>query len=57
VGPFKEEEEGTGVTSDIVKVSGHPRSHSLRNDPGTERFPNIGLIIKQSNTHWARKSG
>ena len=37
-GPFEEEEEGTGITSDVVKVEGEdpgtpgPR---LRNDPGT----------------------
>jgi len=42
VGPFEEEEEGTGVVSDVVKVEGEdpstpgPRS---RNDPGTVTIP------------------
>ena len=53
MGPFEEEEEGTGVTNDVVKVkgaeSGHPRSPDLRNDTGTAIFPNIGST-KQSNT-------
>jgi len=31
VGPFEEEEEGTGITSDVVKGSGHPRSTAVRN--------------------------
>jgi len=45
VGPFEEEEEGTGVPSDVLKVkgedpgSGHPRSPALRNDPGTVTIP------------------
>jgi len=45
VGPFEEVEEGTGVTSDVVKVegedpkSGHPRSPDLRNDSWTVTIP------------------
>jgi len=43
VGPFEEEEEGTGVTSDVVKVKGEdpatPGPLSLRNDPGTVTIP------------------
>ena len=46
VGPFEEEEEGTGITSDVVKVkgaeSGHPRSPDLRNDTGTAISPISG---------------
>jgi len=34
VGPFEEEEEKTGITSDVVKVKGaessHPRSQGLK---------------------------
>ena len=42
MGPFEEEEEGTGVASDVVKVqgeAGHPRSPDSRNDPGTVTIP------------------
>ena len=50
MGPFEEEEEGTGIPSDVVKVKGaesdHPRSPDLRNDIGTaiarNNSPNIG---------------
>jgi len=50
VGPFEEEEEGTSIASDVVKVKGaesdHPRSPDLRNDIGTaiarNNSPNIG---------------
>jgi len=41
-----EEEEGTGIASDVVKVedaeSGHPRSPDLRNDTGTAISPMSG---------------
>jgi len=54
VGPCEEEEEGTGIASDVVKVegaeSGHPRSSVLRNDTGTAISPISGQQ-KQSNTH------
>ena len=41
VGPFEEEEEGTGIVSDVVKVKGedYPRSPALRIDPGTVTIP------------------
>jgi len=53
VGPFEEEEEGTGIDSDVVRAegaeSGHPRSLDLRNDTGTAISPILGQQ-KQSNT-------
>ena len=43
MGPLEEEEEGTDVASDVVKVEGeesdYPRSPALRNDPGTVTIP------------------
>jgi len=55
VGPFKEEEEGTGIASDVVKVegaeSGHPRSPDLRNDTGTAISPISGQQNKVTHTH------
>ena len=46
MGPFEEEEEGTGIVSDVVTVegaeSGHPRSPDLRNDTGTAISPISG---------------
>ena len=43
MGPFEEEEEGTGVASDVVKVEGEdpatPGPLPLRNDPGTVMIP------------------
>jgi len=43
VGPFEEEEEGTGIGSDVVKVKGaectHPRSPDLLNDTETAISP------------------
>jgi len=54
VGPFEEEEEGTGVVSDVVKVkgaeSGHPRSPDLRNDTGTAISPISGQQNKVTHT-------
>jgi len=35
VGPFEEEEEGTGVTGDVVKVKGEDPATPGHNDPGT----------------------
>jgi len=59
VGPFEEEEEGTGGVSDLVKVKGEdpgtPGPLSYGMTLGPQRFPNIGLIIKQSNTHTHRE--
>jgi len=43
LGPFEEEEEGTDIASDVVKVEGaessHPRSPDLRNETGTAISP------------------
>jgi len=54
-GPFEEEEEGTGITSDVVKVKGEdPATPGLLPkgiDTGTVTIPQYRLIIKQSNTH------
>ena len=54
VGPFEEEEEGTGAASDVVKVKGEdPATPGLLPqgiDPGTVTIPQYRLIIKQSNT-------
>jgi len=57
LGPFEEEEEGSGIASDVVKVEGEDpgtpgslRSVDTRKNPGTVRFTNIGST-KQSNTH------
>ena len=55
VGPFEEEEEGTGITSDVVKLrgadSGHPRSPDLRIDTGTAISPISGQQNKGTHTH------
>ena len=43
MGPFEEEEEGTGITSDVVKVQGEdpdtPGLLTQRIDPGTVTIP------------------
>jgi len=42
LGPFEEEEEGTGVASDVVKVDGEDPATPgplKRNDPGTVTIP------------------
>jgi len=43
VGPFEEEEEGTSVTSEVVKVKGEDPATTpgplKRNDPGTVAIP------------------
>ena len=58
MGPFEEEEEGTIIASDVVKVegaeSGHPRSPDLRNDTGTAISPISGQQSKA--THPAYKN-
>jgi len=58
VGPFEEEEEGTGIVSDVVKVegaeSGHPRSPDLRNDNGTAISPISGQQNQATHTHKKR---
>ena len=52
VGPFEDEEEGTGIASDVIKVqgaeSGHPRSPDLRNDTGTGISP---ISVQQNKQH------
>ena len=54
MGPFEEEEEVTGIASDIVKVegaeSGHPRSPDLRNDTGAAISPISGQQNKATHT-------
>ena len=65
MGPFEEEEEGTCVASDVVKVqgedlatpgppSGYPRSSKLRNDPGTVR--NSQYWFNKTKQHTLLKS-
>ena len=54
MGPFEEEEEGTGVASDVVMVEGEdpatPGPLSLRNDPGTVTIPQY-WFNKNKTTH------
>ena len=54
MGPFEEEEEGTGVASDVVKVQGEdpapPGPLPLRNDPGTVTIPQY-RFNKNKATH------
>ena len=56
MGPFKEEEEGAGIASDVVKVkgaeSGHPRSPDLKNDTGTAISPISGQQDKATLPPW-----
>jgi len=56
VGPFEEEEEGTGVTSDVVKVQVRirlPQVPVSRNDPGTVTIPQY-RFNKNKVTHTIR---
>jgi len=54
--PFEEEEEGTGIGSDVHGAeSSHPRSFDVRNDTGTAISPILGQT-RQSNTHKSFKS-
>jgi len=54
VSPFEEEEERTGVASDVVKVQGAdpatPGPLPLRNDPGTVTIPQY-RFNKNKATH------
>jgi len=53
VGPFEEEEEGTGVTSDVVKVKGEDPATpgpDSRNDPGFVTIPQY-RFNKNKATH------
>jgi len=60
VGPFEEEEEGTGVASDVVKVEGEdpatPGPLPLRNDPGTVTIPQY-RFNKNKATHTHPRQG
>jgi len=53
VGPFEEEEEGTGITSDVVKVkcseSGHPTYPDSGIDTGTVISPISGQQNKTTH--------
>jgi len=54
VGPFEEEEEGTGVTSDVVKVKGgDPAAPGplQRNDPETVTIPQYRFNKTKQHTH------
>jgi len=54
VGPFEEEEEGTGIASDVVKVQGKDPATpvlDLRNDPGLLDSPISGQQNKATHTH------
>ena len=54
VGPFEEEEEGTGVTSDVVKVKGEDPAIPgplKRNDPGTVTIPQYRVNKTKQCTH------
>ena len=58
MGLFEEEEEGTGVVSDVVKVQGEdpatPGPLPLRNDPGTVTISQY-WFNKNKATHTARR--
>ena len=55
VGPFEEEEEGTGVASDVVKVEGEdPATPGLLPqgiDPGTVTIPQYRYNKTKQHTH------
>ena len=53
VGPFEEEEQGTGVTSDVVKVKGEDPATPgplKRNDPGTVTIPQYRINKSKQHT-------
>ena len=53
MGPFEEEEEGSGIGSDVPIEgwgSGNSRSPDLRNDPGPLYFPISGQQNKPTHT-------
>ena len=60
VGPFEEEEEGTGITSDLVKVKGEdPATPGLLPkgiDPGTVTIPQYRVNKTKQNTQRQYKS-
>ena len=54
VGPFEEEEEGTGIASDVVNVKGEDpgspgclRSVDTRNNPKTVKIPQYRVNIRK----------
>ena len=55
VGPFEEEEEGTGIASDVVKVEGEdPATPGLLPqgiDPGTVTIPQYRYNKTKQHTH------
>ena len=53
VGPFEEEEEGTGITSDVVKVEGEDPATPgpARIDPGTVTIPQYRFNKTKQRTH------
>ena len=55
LGPFEEEEEGTGITSDVVKVKGEdPATPGLLPtgiDPGTVTIPQYRVNKTKQHTH------
>ena len=55
VGPFEEEEEGTGIASDVVKVQGEdPATPGLPPkgiDPGTVTIPRYRANKTKKHTH------
>jgi len=57
VGPFEEEEEGTGIASDVVKVMGEdPATSGLLPkgiDPGTVTIPQYRVNKTKQHTHTA----
>jgi len=59
VGPFEEEEEVTGVTSDVVKVKGEDPATPgplKRNDPGTVTIPQYRVNKTKQHTHTPKYS-
>ena len=59
LGPFEEEEEGTGITSDVVKVKGEdpvtPGLLSKGIDPGTVTIPQYRVNKTKQHTHESRQ--
>jgi len=54
VGPFEEEEEGTGIVSDLVKVEGEDSATPgplKRNDPGIVTIPQYRVNKIKQHTH------
>ena len=54
MGPFEEEEEGTGVASDVYKVEGEdPATQGplMRNDPGSVTIPQYRVNKTKQHTH------